>query len=75
MKDFFKTIGVGLLVLFISVLSITLIAASCYRLFVELPTATGITAVGMFAISLMWLAIGGLFIYALGYGVLKNNGG
>lgn len=73
MKKFFGLLLRGLAVVAAVFVSVACIFAACYRLFVELPAATGMTAVGMFLISLIWLAIGILTICALGFAVKGEN--
>ena len=66
MKDFLKTMGYGLAVLFTAFISVAAIAASCVDLFVNLPDASGLRAVGVFIFALLRLLIGGGLIYVLG---------
>lgn len=73
MKKFFGLFWRGLAVIIAGFVSVACTFAACYRLFVELPTATGMTAVGMFLISLIWLAIGILTICGLGCAVKGGN--
>lgn len=66
MKDFLKTMGWGIAVLFTSFISVSAIACSCIDLFVDLPDASGLRAVGIFVLALARLLIGGGLIYVLG---------
>jgi hypothetical protein len=66
MKDFLKTLGRGLAVIFTSFIVVATTACSCIDLFVELPTKTGLAAVGLFIFALIRLLIGIGLTYVLG---------
>lgn len=74
MKNFLKTMGLGIAVIFTAFTSVVMIATVCIDFFVELPTKTGIVAVGLFVYALIKLLIGGGLIYILG-DMLKNYNG
>lgn len=66
MKDFIKTMGSGILVIFTAFISVIAIAAAFVDLFVSLPEKTGFIAVVLFVFALVRLLIGGVLIYVLG---------
>ena len=73
MKQFFKTMGYGLIHMFMSAMALLIIALSYVGFFVKLPGVMGINAVGIFALSIGLLAFAGLIIYALGFNMAKVN--
>lgn len=73
MKQFFKTMGYGLIHVFMSVMALWMVAMSYIGFFIKLPAVMGIAAVGIFALSIVLLAFAGLIIYALGFNMAKVN--
>lgn len=71
MKNFLKTMGSGILVIFTAFISVIAIVASFVDLFVSLPEKTGFVAVVLFIFALVRLIIGGGLIYVLG-DMVKN---
>lgn len=75
MKSFFKTLGCGLLVIFISLLTVATIVATIHTLFIELPVATGLVAVGKFLLAILWILMSILFLFILGAGLIRCEEG
>lgn len=73
MKNFLKTIGYGIIAIFIAFISVAAIVCACLGLFVDLPAATGFSAVSRFIYSLLELAVGCVLVYGLGYGLLNEE--
>lgn len=74
MKNFLKTMGSGILVIFTAFISVIAIVASFVDLFVSLPEKTGFVAVVLFVFALVRLIVGGGLIYVLG-DMVKNYEG
>lgn len=74
MKNFLKTMGSGILVIFTAFISVIAIVASFVDLFVSLPEKTGFVAVVLFVFALVRLIIGSGLIYVLG-DMVKNYKG
>lgn len=73
MKRFFKTIGYGLIHVFMSVMVLFTTAAAYHAFFINLPASMGIGAVGMFILGAGLVILSGLIIYALGFNMAKVN--
>ena len=73
MKQFFKTVGYGLIHVFMSAMVLFLTAAAYHAFFIKLPASMGIDAVGMFILGVGLVALSGLIIYALGFNMAKVN--
>lgn len=71
MKNFLKTMGRGITVIFAAFISVIAIVASFVDLFVSLPEKTGFVAVVLFVFALVRLIVGGGLIYVLG-DMVKN---
>lgn len=72
MKDFLKTISLGLEVILVSAMSVINIVAPII-IFTNLHKMTGWQVLIYFIISLLALAIGGAFMWMLGNAVIGDN--
>lgn len=71
MKQFFKTMGCGLGVILLSLMTVVEIWAVIKTLFIDLPTATGLVAVGKFLLAILWILTSIVNILLLGSGLIK----
>lgn len=74
MKNFLKTMGLGITVIFTAFMSVITIVVSFVDLFVSLPEKTGFVAVVLFIFALVRLIVVGGLIYVLGDMVKNYNG-
>ena len=74
MKDFFKLMIHGILIIGLSFISLALLIFPFITIFMELPNMTGFKAVGMFLLSIFQLGCGCLLTCLLGCFSIKMAG-